>query len=179
VNVRPELGHLNGRVDSGALAKNNWANHGGRVLPLVSGHLSQVRTGYDPGNGSKGAVQGTLGADFNVGPDVILGPWSPHRQLHQRRRERNSQRWRELLGIVKTRLCRSFRGDDLRQHKRDASGKHAIDKLRLLAGYEWMQFAPPRSFAGGDTAVNSSERDRSDGRGESRTTRRRTTVWSD
>jgi predicted porin len=93
--------------------------------------------GYDLNNGSKEAFGGDVGADFQVGPgvlavDAIAGY--------------NKDAVNLGLGSLLTSPTSAFNGITATLSNNTnvmLLAKYTIDKLKLYAGYEWMQFAPP------------------------------------
>ena len=89
--------------------------------------------GYDLNNGSKGAFQGQLGGDVHIGPGVLSLD--------------------AIGGYVKDAVSLSLAGAADIQSPLTATlsdntnvmalARYTFDKLKLYAGYEWIQFAPP------------------------------------
>jgi predicted porin len=109
--------------------------------------------GYGDGNGSKGAVQGDIGADFNVGPGVFSG---------------------DVVGAYrKSAVALSLGGPvdpfgnpvniftsaatmtaTISDNTSVIVGtKYQVDRLKLYAGYEWIQFANPSEPSGPFTDI--------------------------
>jgi predicted porin len=121
----------------------------------VRGAYGQVG-GYDQGNASKGAFMGNIGSDFNVGPgifsaDVVGGYRKDAVSLGS-----------QLVGTVDangypTNVNSGFvtSGANAGNYSQFmqatisnnttvmATAKYSVDRLKLYAGYEWIQFANP------------------------------------
>jgi predicted porin len=106
--------------------------------------------GYDEGNAAKGSVQGDLGADFHVGPgllstDVIgsyrkdavslgnglSGPLNQFGQPLNPFQGGIGTAGQTLGAVISNNTAVMF------------TAKYQVDRLRLYAGYEWIQFANP------------------------------------
>jgi predicted porin len=98
--------------------------------------------GYDLGNASKGAYQGDLGADFNIGRGVLsvdaVGGYAKDAVFEA------------LIGptdkfgnpnLISTNQVLTATISDNTSVM--ALAKYTLDKLQLYAAYAWMQFAPP------------------------------------
>jgi predicted porin len=100
--------------------------------------------GYDLSNGSKGAVEGQLGGDIrNLGPgilslDAIVDYNKDAVNLSLAGAPTNAQ------GVpIGTMLPQILTATISNNTSVMALGKYSVDKWKLYAGYEWMQFAPP------------------------------------
>jgi predicted porin len=89
--------------------------------------------GYDWGNGAKAAYQGNLGGDIRVGPGVLSLDG--------------------IGGYLKDAVSLSLGGTAVTQTPLTASlydtknvmalARYTVNRLKLYAGYEWMEFSPP------------------------------------
>jgi predicted porin len=99
--------------------------------------------GYDEGNASKGAIQGDVGADFNVGPGVfsadVLGSFTKDAVSLTDIGPTNA------FGspINTSTAATTFAATISNNTSVMVAAKYAVDRLTLYAGYEWMQFANP------------------------------------
>jgi predicted porin len=100
--------------------------------------------GFENGNASAGVIQGNIGADFRVGPgllstDIVAG------------------RTKDAIGegLAGPSLSAGIPDPNAAQHLnvtiQDTAGvmllaKYTMDKLKLYAGYEWIQFSAPSDF---------------------------------
>jgi predicted porin len=94
--------------------------------------------GYDEGNGAQGAFYGGLGADYHVGPGVLsfdaIGGYtkgSVNESLS------GSAQPNPTTGSPALSLTISDNTNAM------VVAKYTFDRLKLYAGYEWMQFANP------------------------------------
>jgi predicted porin len=97
--------------------------------------------GYDMNNGAKEAYQGQIGGDFHVGPgllstDVIAG----------------YNKDAVALGFATTGAFPNVVPTGLKATISDNTNvmvlaKYTLDRLKLYAGYEWMQFAKPSDLS--------------------------------
>jgi predicted porin len=102
--------------------------------------------GYDEGNGSKGAFQGQLGADFNVGPGILsLDAIGGYTKASINEGLSGGTSFNPATGIltVSTTAAQTLTATISDNTNVMALAKYTIDKLKLYAGYEWMQFANP------------------------------------
>jgi predicted porin len=98
--------------------------------------------GYDEGNASKGAVEGNIGADFNIGPGVF--------SVDAEGAYRKSA---VSVGLSGATFAATGLGNPNGVQTMSATisdntsaiiaAKYQFDKWRLYAGYEWTQFANP------------------------------------
>lgn len=100
--------------------------------------------GYDLNNGSKGAFEGQLGGDIrNLGPgtlsvDAIVGYNKDAVNLGLAGAPTNAQ------GVpIGTMLPQILTATLSNNTNVMALAKYTVDRLKLYAGYEWVQFAPP------------------------------------
>jgi predicted porin len=108
--------------------------------------------GYDEGNASRGAYSGNIGADFNVGPGVfsadVTGVY----------RKDAVSLGSQLVGTVDangypTNVNSGFAANGNYSQFMQATisnnttvmatAKYSVDRLKLYAGYEWIQFQNP------------------------------------
>jgi predicted porin len=109
--------------------------------------------GYDEGNASRGAVQGDIGADVHLGPGLfsadVVGAY----------RKDAVSLGTQLVGTTnsvgyptETNIGFNTATDTFTQYMQAtisnntavmATAKYTVDKLRLYAGYEWIQFQNP------------------------------------
>src|SRR5262249_13352507 len=104
--------------------------------------------GYDEGNGAKGAFQGELGADYHVGPGLlsadVLGTF-PKDAINEGIAVGDVTNPATLANGAGnpdapiTGLSATISDNTAVA----AMAKYSIDKLKLYAGYEWIQFASP------------------------------------
>jgi predicted porin len=99
--------------------------------------------GYDEGNPSKGSYQADLGADFKVGPGVLsveaAGGYTKDAiseaiQAPSIAATGLGNPTGTITGVTATISDNSYF---------EAVAKYTLDKLKLYAGYEWIQFANP------------------------------------
>jgi predicted porin len=96
--------------------------------------------GYDEGNAAKGAVQGNVGADFNVGPGVfsadVAGGY---------RKDAVSLGLvgggLDKFGDLNPNATQTMQATISDNTNVIVGAKYAWDRLKLYAGYEWIQFA--------------------------------------
>jgi predicted porin len=97
--------------------------------------------GYDLGNSSQGAIQGQFGADFNVGGGIlsadVIGSFTKD-AVNQALSGGVSP-----LGVVNPLTPQTLTATISNNTGVMAVAKYTIDRLKLYAGYEWMQFANP------------------------------------
>jgi predicted porin len=102
--------------------------------------------GYDEGNASKGAFQGNLGADFKVGPGVLsldaIGGFTRD-SINEGLSGGVGNGITAPLGSVNPNTAQTLSVTISDNTNVMALAKYTIDKLKLYAGYEWMQFANP------------------------------------
>jgi predicted porin len=94
--------------------------------------------GYDEGNAAKGAIQGNIGVDWNVGPGVLSTDV-----------EAGHRKSAVSLGLAGAQLISGL-GDPNGIQNMSATvanetnvifgAKYQVDRLKLFAGYEWIQF---------------------------------------
>jgi predicted porin len=102
--------------------------------------------GYEEGNAERGAVQGDVGADFRVGPGVlsadaiggyakdavamtIIGP---------------TDRFGHSINIFTPGFANAFMSATLSNNTSVMlDAKYTMERLRLFAGYEWVQYTNP------------------------------------
>jgi predicted porin len=102
--------------------------------------------GYDEGNASKGTVSGNLGADYKIGPGIlsgdVVGAW----------RKDAVSLGTDLVGPVNqfgmpinaaTSTSETASATISNNTTVTAAAKYTVDRLRLYAGYEWIQFTNP------------------------------------
>jgi predicted porin len=99
--------------------------------------------GYDLNNGSKEAWGGQVGADFHIGPgvlatDVMVGYNKDAVNLSLSGAPTNAQGVPTGSELPQTMTATLSNNTNVM-----LLAKYTIDKLKLYAGYEWMQFAPP------------------------------------
>jgi predicted porin len=95
--------------------------------------------GYDEGNAGKGSFQGSVGADFNVGPGVLSADV-----------EAGHRKDAVSLGLAGAQILSTGLGDPNGVQTMSATitdetnvllgAKYQVDRLKLFAGYEWIQF---------------------------------------
>ncbi len=99
--------------------------------------------GYNDNNGSKGAWEGQFGGDFRIGPgtlslDGIYDYTQDAVALSLSGAPTNN------FGVpTATMLPQTLTAQLSNNTAVMALAKYTVDRLRLYAGYEWMQFAPP------------------------------------
>jgi predicted porin len=97
--------------------------------------------GYDLGNASQGAFQGSLGADFNVGPGQLsvdaIGSYTKD-AINEALSGGVS-----ALGVVNPLTPQTLTATLSDNTSAMIVAKYTLDRLKLYAGYEWMQFANP------------------------------------
>jgi hypothetical protein len=102
--------------------------------------------GYDEGNASKGAFQGNLGADFKVGLGVLsldaIGGFTRD-SINEGLSGGVGNGITAPLGSVNPNTAQTLSVTISDNTNVMALAKYTIDKLKLYAGYEWMQFANP------------------------------------
>jgi predicted porin len=109
--------------------------------------------GYDEGNASRGAVQGDIGADYHVGPGLLsfdaVGVWrkdavSLGTQLVG---QTNAEGYPINTNIGFNPATNTFTEFMQATISNNTSmvltAKYTVDRLRLYAGYEWIQFTNP------------------------------------
>jgi predicted porin len=99
--------------------------------------------GYDLNNGSKEAYGGQVGGDFHVGPgllsvDTMVGYNKDAVSLSLAGAPTNAQGM--PIGTMLPQIMTATLSNNTNVM---ALAKYTIDRLKLYAGYEWMQFAPP------------------------------------
>jgi predicted porin len=109
---------------------------------------------YDLGNSSKGAFQGQLGADFNVGPGLLsvdaVGGYTRDAVAEALSGfQVNTSTGLGLPGSPATGITATISNNT----NVLAGAKYTVDKFQLFAGYEWMQFANPSDPATSFTDV--------------------------
>jgi predicted porin len=128
----------NGRATTSVKYRVNYANY--RL-----GLFGQFG-GYDEGNGSKGAFQGNLGADFNVGPGLLsLDAMGGFTRDSINEGISGGTSFNPATGVlsVSTTTPQALTVTLSNNTNVMALAKYTVDKLKLYAGYEWMQFANP------------------------------------
>jgi predicted porin len=97
--------------------------------------------GYDEGNASKGAIEGNIGADFNVGPGVF--------SVDAEGAYRKSAVGLSLvggtsnLGVPDPTKSQTMTATISNNTSAIIAAKYQFDRWKLYAGYEWTQFANP------------------------------------
>jgi predicted porin len=97
--------------------------------------------GYEQGNAAKGAIQGNIGADFNVGPGLLSTDVEA-----AYRKSAVAVGWVSAtdpftgLGIA-TNPITAMSATITNNTSVVAAAKYQVDRLRVYAGYEWTQFA--------------------------------------
>jgi predicted porin len=107
---------------------------------------------YDLGNSSKGAIQGQVGADFNVGPGVLavdaVGGYTRDAVAEALSGfQVNPSTGLGIAGSAPTGITATISNNTNAM----AVAKYVVDRLQLYAGYEWMQFANPSDPSPGFT----------------------------
>jgi predicted porin len=102
--------------------------------------------GYELGNGSKGAFQGELGADYHVGPGVlsvdVIGGFTNGALSESLSGGTSFNANTGVLTVDPTKP--QTLGVTISDNTNImALAKYTVDRLKLYAGYEWMQFANP------------------------------------
>jgi predicted porin len=104
--------------------------------------------GYDEGNASKGAVSGDLGADYHVGPGLlsadVVGAYrkdavSLGTQLVGPTNQFGAPINTSVGGLANEVMSATISNNTTVT----AAAKYTVDRLRLYAGYEWIQFTNP------------------------------------
>jgi predicted porin len=99
--------------------------------------------GYEQNNSSRGAWEGQLGGDFRLGPgtlslDAVFDNIRDAVAMSLAGAPTN------VFGVpTGTMLPQTMTATLSNNTAAMAMAKYNVDKLRLYAGYEWMQFAPP------------------------------------
>jgi predicted porin len=93
--------------------------------------------GYNYGNGSRGAYQGNVGADFRVGPGTLsldaVGGYTRDAVLLTLTPPTAPAT--TPASVLQATLSNTVNGMGL--------AKYTFDRLQLFAGYEWIEFRPP------------------------------------
>jgi predicted porin len=93
--------------------------------------------GYDEGNGARGSFYGSLGADYKIGPGVLsldaIGGFT--KDSINESLSGSAQAVPAVTPALTVTLSDNTNVMVL--------AKYTLDKLKLYAGYEWMQFANP------------------------------------
>jgi predicted porin len=99
---------------------------------------------YDEGNSSKGAFQGQLGADFNVGPGVFSVDAVGGYTRDAVSEALSGFQVNPLTGLGLANSPATGITATISDNTNVLAGaKYTVDKLQLFGGYEWMQFANP------------------------------------
>jgi predicted porin len=95
--------------------------------------------GYDQGNAAKGAIQGNIGADFNVGPGVfsadVVGAYRKDAVALALVGNTDANGLGVATNVSNLSATISNNTSVI------AAAKYQFDKWKLYAGYEWTQFA--------------------------------------
>jgi predicted porin len=105
------------------------------------GVLGQIG-GYSNGNASQGAVQGNVGADFNVGPGVLTTDVTATR-TKDAVTEGLAGGASGVTGVVNPNTPQALAVTIQDTESVLLGVKYTWDRLKLYAGYEWIQFAAP------------------------------------
>ena len=102
--------------------------------------------GYDEGNAAKGTISGNLGADYKIGPGIlsgdVVGAW----------RKDAVSLGTDLVGPTNAIGFPTNPGTSTNEVMSatisnnttvTVAAKYTVDRLRLYAGYEWIQFTNP------------------------------------
>jgi predicted porin len=99
--------------------------------------------GYDEGNGSKGAIQGDIGADYQVGPGVfsadVMAGYTKDAVSLSLSGPTNAAGFPTLTSTAPT----TFGATISNNTNVMVAAKYTVDRLKLYAGYEWIQLANP------------------------------------
>jgi predicted porin len=99
--------------------------------------------GYDLGNSAKGVIEGEVGADFNVGPGVLsvdaVAGYTRDAVSESLGGGTNLPNGLGNPSQPSTTITATISNNTNVM----AAGRYTIGRLRLYAGYEWMQFAAP------------------------------------
>jgi hypothetical protein len=128
----------NARANTAIKYKVNFGN-------FHAGVFSQVG-GYENGNASTGVIQGNIGADFHVGPGLLSTDITAGHT--------KDAVGEALAGPAAGGIPNPNAAQHLTVTFQDTTGvmllaKYTWDKLKLYAGYEWIQFAPPSDIVAG------------------------------
>jgi predicted porin len=97
--------------------------------------------GYDEGNASKGSVQGDVGADFNVGPGVfstdVMGGYTKSAV------SLGLSGAATAYGVGIPTGTQTMSATISNNTNVMAVARYTMEKLKLFAGYEWIQYANP------------------------------------
>jgi predicted porin len=104
--------------------------------------------GYDDGNASKGGVQGDIGADFNVGPGLlsadVIGGWKKDAVSLGNGLVGQTDQFGNPININFTAPGFNTLGSVISNNTAVMTvAKYQVDRLKLYAGWEWIQFANP------------------------------------
>jgi predicted porin len=108
--------------------------------------------GYDEGNASKGAYSGNIGADYNVGPGLfsadVTGVYRKDAvnlgsQLTSTSVGLDGRPTNDLGFLANGNYNQYLQATISNNTAVMATAKYAVDKLKLYAGYEWIQFVNP------------------------------------
>jgi predicted porin len=102
--------------------------------------------GYDLGNASQGAFQGGLGADYNVGPGQLsVDAIGSYTKDAVNETLTGGTSFNATTGIlsVNPNTPQGFQATISDNTSAMIVAKYNLDRLKLYAGYEWMQFANP------------------------------------
>lgn len=112
------------------------------VSNLRFGAFSQVG-GYDLGNASNGVFQGDVGGDWKVGPGALsvdaVGSFTKDAVSEALTQAPGTV----IGGIPNPNTPQSLLVTISNNTSAMLAAKYTWDRLRLYAGYEWIQFAPP------------------------------------
>jgi predicted porin len=99
--------------------------------------------GYEEGNGSRGAVEGDLGADYNVGPGVfsadVIGGYTKDAVALADAGPTNAFGYPINTSTAPT----TFAATISNNANVMVAAKYTVDRLKLYAGYEWIQLSNP------------------------------------
>jgi predicted porin len=103
--------------------------------------------GYDEGNGSRGAVYGDIGADYNVGPGIfsadVTGGYTKDAVTVGLTGGVTGNQSGTVPYFVNPNTAQSLAATLSDNENIMVSAKYTWDKLKLYAGYEWLHFANP------------------------------------
>jgi len=97
--------------------------------------------GYDQGNASQGMWQASAGGDLHLGPGIfsfdVMGGFTENAVSQALAGGVNAE------GVGLTNVPQSLAVTLSNNTNFMATAKYVVDRLKLYAGYEWIQFAPP------------------------------------
>jgi predicted porin len=97
--------------------------------------------GYGEGNGSKGAIQGDVGADFKVGPGVFSA--DVEAGYRKSAVALGLSGASDISGVGVPNGTQTMTATISNNTNVIVGTKYTLDRLKLYAGYEWIQFANP------------------------------------